>query len=177
MVASRASVISLDLAVSTSVSASTSRLRPSAAAAPWANVTNPPCGSGALAIEASRFVRRVTRAPGTARCAVRSSAAVSSRGPTIAMTVAGGACRPSAHRGTTANWPPDVTPVNVSRRPATRSRIVRPATYRPDPLPRMSRPADETSAGTGACGPAAAPGGASAAAGNGGSGVAAVSAA
>src|SRR5262249_15069688 len=176
MVASRASVISRDRALSTRVSASTSRLRPAAAAAPWANVTNPPCGSGAPAIPASTCERRVTREPGTARWAMATSAAASRFWPSTPIAVAGGACAPSAHCGSTANWPPDVTPTKLPRRPATRTRTVRPATYRLDPLRRRSLAAGETSTGTRAAVPGA-PGRASAAAGNRGSGVAAVSAA
>src|SRR5262249_60099353 len=85
---------------------------------PGAGVTSPPWGSGAPEMAARSRDRSVIWAPGTARCTVLMSAAVSSRGPVIAITVGCGARFPRAQRGTTASWLPAGTPARPATPPA-----------------------------------------------------------
>src|SRR5438034_986590 len=126
---------------------------------------------------ASSRERSVTWAPGRACRTTPVSAAVSSRGPTIAITFGWGARFPRAQRGTTANWLPAGTPARLARPPTMCSRSRRPATDSALPWLTTALPDGDTSTGTAPAGAASPPGRASEAAGNRAAGVPAVSAA
>src|SRR6266516_3105836 len=126
---------------------------------------------------ASSRERSVTWAPGRACRTTPVSAAVSSRGPTIAITFGWGARFPRAQRGTTANWLSAGTPARLARPPAMCSRSRRPATDSALPWLTTALPVGDMSTGTAPAGAVPPPGRASAAAGNRAAGVPAVSAA